>query len=452
MRGVSALDPARALLDLPLHGTGLGLHRMLHVTDALRDEHGAWLERLDAIKVTGSSGKGSVCTMVAAILGALGVRVGLYTSPHLQRFAERIVVDGRPIADAELDRSHAWLEGVRTAYEDADPDDRFGAFEAITAVALHRFAQAEVEAVVAEAGIGGRYDATRVLPGRTCGLVSVELEHAALLGGTEEAIAFDKADLCPAGGTLVVGPLPFALRRRLRAYCRLRDVTLVAVHERSEARVRSQSLRGTTAWLSVDDLVLPELVLPVAGAHQLDNAAIAIALARDWLRRHRPALGSAALVEAIGRALGSLRLPGRLERVHDDPPVIIDVGHTPGATARVAGTLEPLLGQGAAILVTGVSHDREVEGVLAPLVPLASHVVVTRARHRGGDPQRVTAVLAQRWQGRSYEVAATVEDALRRALPRARAEGRTVVVAGGLFLATEAAAVLRGEDPARLLR
>lgn len=444
---MSTVDPTRALLGLPMHGSGLPLHRMLHAIDELRRIHPEPLAGLDAIKVTGSNGKGSVCAMVAAILEAVGLRVGLYTSPHLLRFAERIVVHGQPIDEPALDRSYAWFHELRTAYMEEHPDDDFGAFEAITAVALHHFAQERVDVVVAEAGIGGRYDATRAIPGRTCGLVSVDLEHTALLGTTEEDIAFDKSELCPPGGTLMTGPLPVRLRPRLHAHCRLREVELRAVHERTEARVRTQSLQGTTTWMSVDDLVLPDLMIAAAGEHQVDNAALAIALARHWLARNRPQLSLSTLAAAIPGALARLRLPGRLELVAEDPTVIVDVGHTPAATAAVARTLEPLLGAGAAVLVTGVSHDRDPEAVLAPLMPLASHVIVARAHHRGGDPARVEAVLTRRWPQRSCEVAATIEQAMALALPQAQAQGRAVVVAGGLFLAMEAAAVVRGEDP-----
>lgn len=443
---MSAPDPARALLARPKHGAGLGLHRMLAARDALGRAHEE-LRRLDAIKITGSNGKGSVCAMVAAILGAVDVRVGLYTSPHLHRVHERIVVDGRPIGDDELRRSHAWFEALRAEHLRAHPGDDFGAFEAMTAVALHRFARAEVETVVAEAGIGGRYDATRVIPGRTCGLVSVDLEHTALLGGTEEQIAFDKADLCPPGGTLVVGRLHAELRRRLEAYGRLRTVAVQGIDERARVEVVAEGLPGTTVRLWVDELVIPELVIPAAGRHQVDNAALAVALAHDWLRRHRPGLAPDRLVAAIQRAFGGLRLPGRLELVGEDPPAVIDVGHTPAAVASVARTLAPLLGPAKAVLVVGVSHDREPEALLGPLVPLAAHVICTRAHHRGGDPARVEAVLAERWPGVPRRVEATIEAAMRRAVEMARAQGRTVVVAGGLFVAMEAKAVLCGRDP-----
>ncbi|MCX4245583.1 bifunctional folylpolyglutamate synthase/dihydrofolate synthase [Paraliomyxa miuraensis] len=448
---MSTEDPIRALLQLPVHGAGLPLHRMLHVVDALEHCAPAWVTALDAIKITGSNGKGSVCTMVAAILGAVGLKVGLYTSPHLLRFGERIVVDGRPIDGAELHQSHAWFQRLREDYLDAHPGDDFGAFEAITAVALHRFARANVDVVVAEAGIGGRYDATRAIPGRTCGLVSVDLEHTTLLGSTAETIAFDKSELCPPGGTLLTGPLPVSLRRRLHAHCRLREVELGGVHERTEARVRTQSLEGTTAWMAVDDLLVPALELPVPGEHQLDNAALAIALARHWLSRHRPELASAALGAAIPRALAGLKLPGRLEVVAHEPTVIVDVGHTPAATAAVARTLEPLVGTRAAILVVGISEDREPDAIVEPLLALASEVIVTRAHHRGGEPSRLRPVL-ERWAQGPWSVVPTIEQAMVLACEHARTQGRPVVVAGGLFLAMEAKATMGGGDPAMILR
>lgn len=439
-------DPAHDLLALPKHGSGIGLHRVLRVLDGLDP---TWLGGLDAIKITGSNGKGSVSAMVAANLGALGLRVGLHTSPHLERFHERIVVQGQPIGEAELRESHAWFEGIRAECLRDHPDDDFGAFEAITSVAMHHFCRARVDTVVAEAGIGGRYDATRAIPGRVCGLVSVDLEHTALLGGTAEMIAYDKADLCPPGGTLMVGPLPDGLPRRLAAYCRLRGVSLERSDARARAEVVSESLAGTTVCLQIDALRIDDLHIPSPGAHQVDNAVLAICMATTWLQRHRPGLAPSTIVAAIHEAFSGLRLPGRLELVHGDPPVIIDVGHTPAAVRSTVAALTRILGQTKVVLVVGVSEDRSAEDLLLPLMPLAEHVICTRAHHRGGDPTRIEAVL-RRSASVSYSLAPTIDHAMHEALERARSTGLTVLVAGGLFLAMEAAAVLRGEDPRAL--
>src|ERR1022692_2947720 len=197
---------------------------MLYFLDALATE--PWLNRLDSIRVTGSKGKGSVSAIAAEILRHLGLRTGLFTFPHLLRFHERIRVDSECISSVELASAVNLVLGARDRLERQRAGDRVGAFEVYTALALQHFCARSVEAVVAEAGIGGRYDSTRVIPGRLVCLTSVELEHADLLGGSIEKIAYDKADLCCDGGCLVVGCIDPETLFRLRAYCQLRSIEI----------------------------------------------------------------------------------------------------------------------------------------------------------------------------------------------------------------------------------
>jgi len=441
------MDPIDALLALPRFGAGIGLHRM---RAGLERVDSAWWAGLDAIKVTGSNGKGSTCALVAGILEAHGLRVGLYTSPHLWRVHERIRVQGEPIDPDELRRSVRWVLDIIAEQRRDHPEDQFSAFEAFTLAAMHHFARVEVDVVVAEAGIGGRYDPTRAIPGRTCGLVSVDLEHTALLGETEEAIAYDKADLCPSGGELVVGPLAPELMRRLDAYARLRGVTLLPV-SRVERRVIGPGSRGPRVHLAHDDVVIDDVSLPAPGDHQLDNAAVALVLVEHWLRRRLPGISADARGAAVHRGMQSVHLPGRLERVHDEPPVWIDVGHTPAALDGVAQWLDARPDPAPVLLLTGVSADRD-PAILTPLLQRAAQVVCTRSRERGGDPARVIA-LVERVRpdlGQASEAPPppfpTVSQALIHALEVSRARDMMVLVAGSLFIAAEAAHWLREHD------
>ncbi len=444
-----ALDPVEALLGLPRFGSGLGLHRVLALLEALDSR---WLGSLDALKITGSNGKGSTCAMAAAILRALGLRVGVWTSPHLWRVHERIVVEGQPIDDGDLRSSAAWVHEQIEAWCGQAPDgcnDQFGAFEALTAVAMHHFARAGVDTVVAEAGIGGRYDPTRVIPGQICGLVSVAREHTALLGETEEAIAFDKADLCPSGGQLITGPLPAPLWTRLHAYARLRNVQLHRARADTECTVEHAGPAGSTWSLQCEGQSFTDLQLALAGDHMIDNAIVAIRLVQRWVMRHRPERWPS-IPAATRAALGSLRLRGRLQQVHDDPPVLVDIGHNRAALERVAATLARDWSSAPLLLVIGVSADRDPE-LIAPVLPLAAQILCTRAEHRGGAPDRVEAVVQRLAPQIPRLRSESLQEALDAALPLARAQGTTVVVVGSLFLAMEAVCALQGEDP-RLLR
>jgi dihydrofolate synthase/folylpolyglutamate synthase len=420
------------LLALPKYGAGIGLHRM------------SWaLERLgapfSAIKITGSNGKGSVAALTDAVMRALGVRTGLYTSPHLRRFNERIKVGGVDISDADLAAAIDWFDGASGAYASLHPDDTFGAFEAFTCVALAHYARAGVDTLVLEAGIGGRYDSTRVVPGPVCALTSIDLEHTAVLGATAELIAYDKADLCAPGGTLVVGPLEPELLRRLQAYAALRHIRLLSVDAAPVANVRADA-DGVRFDLSLEG-EHRDLFVPLCGLHQVDNARIAALLVHTWA----VAVGhpTAVLGRALREGFAAVAWPGRCEQVR--PGVYIDVGHTPAAAATFCAAMSAL--PGPICLVLGVSHGKDARGVVRALLPMASEVICTRAHHNGRDAAEIEALVAELmpWLPRRRE--ATIEAAMATAM---RGPNPTVAVGGSLYLAVEADAVLRGEDPREL--
>lgn len=407
----------------------------------------AWFATLDAIKVTGSNGKGSVAAMVASILRAAGVGAGLYTSPHLFDFRERIAIDGVPISEHDLATGIARFERRRARYARGHPGDEIGAFEAFTAIALDHFARRRPAAVVVEAGIGGRYDSTRIFPGSLTALTSLDLEHTALLGRTLEEIVYDKADLAADGTTLVTGALPAEIGRRLAAYGRLRRLEFVAAEDVCAVRRADLSPAGTRLDLELDGRRWNGVGLALLGEHQIANARVALALAARWLARHR---GEADLEAAARRGLAEVRWPCRLEKVRDSPDVWLDAGHTPGAIDALAAALGRLLGDRRILLVAGVSRDKDVEGIVARLLPVAAAVIATRAHHHGAPAQAVAAVVREHAPGLPLEIAGTIDDALAAALHKAERDGMTVVVAGGLFLAAEARWALAGGDPRRL--
>jgi dihydrofolate synthase/folylpolyglutamate synthase len=418
------------------------------LTSPLRSS--GWFSRLDAIKVTGSNGKGSVSAMCAAILRAFGVETGLYTSPHLVRFHERMSIDGQPIGDAELERWVDWFWAEREAYERHYPGDRIGAFEAFTAIALRWLESRRPETVVAEAGIGGRYDPVRFFPGSLVGLTSLDLEHTEFLGPSLELIAYNKADLCPEGGELVLGALEPEVLRRLEAYCRLRQVRVV----HAEAAMRPVAIRYAKGKMIVDFATeggrLDEVEIALLGQHQATNAAVAATLVRRWLKVHRPEMPEGEIEAGLRRGLASVEWPGRLEKVSEDPEVYVDAGHSPGAIAALVEAVRGVLPERRILLVVGVSRDKPVEAIVAQLLPLAERVICTRAYHKGADPRSIEEIVRRLRPDLPLAVEERIEDAMARALEDARREDLTVLVAGGLFLSQEAAEVVRGRDPRAL--
>lgn len=429
----------------PKLGQGVGLHR---AAELLRDLKGSeYWRTLDAIKVTGSNGKGSTCAMTAAILTALGLSTGRYTSPHLWAFHERIAIDGEPIGAAQLERALAQIEARAAAYARAFPSDAIGGFEAYTAIAMSHFAEERPDALVLEAGIGGRYDATRAVPGSIVALTSIDLEHTKLLGDTTDLIAFDKIDLCPDGGVLVAGPLEPELDRRVEAYSELRSIRLVRAARESVIRSTQMGPSHMTVDVEIAGQRWRDLRIALVGEHQAHNAIVAVLLAREWLARRVPDLSPGAFEAGARRGLAEVRWPGRFECVHSNPDVYIDVGHSPGAIAILAETTRAALAGRRILLVVGVSYDKAVEPIVAGLTPLAEEIICTRAHHKGAPVAEIESVVRREAPHVPRSVAPTIEEAMTEAVRRARETGATILVAGGLFLCAEATEHLRGKDP-----
>ncbi len=442
------IDPVSTLLARPKFGDGPGLHRMAALAGPLLAQSG--LAGIGALKIAGSNGKGSTARMAEAILQGVGLRVGLYTSPHLWRFHERIRLNGADIADSALTYAarHA-LAGI-AAYEANYPNDRVGSFEAFTLTGLHAFKQDRLDLLIAEAGIGGRLDSVRALPGQVVALTSIDLEHTELLGNTALAIALDKADLCPDGGTLVVGRLEEDIRRRLLGYLAVRGIRGLCVDQLASASPPRYSAGMMRADLTVQGLSWTDQPIALPGPHQIDNAVLAILACRVWLEQAGRWPGPQAYHQAVALALATVENPGRLQKILTDPPTYIDVAHTPDAALRVAQFVRSALADKPLILLTGGSANKDVDGMAASLLPLASHIIITQPHHRGGPVARILSACPRYAPTTPAQTEPDIAQAAQLALATAKSQGGTLLIAGGLFLAVEAAEVLRGGDPRAL--
>jgi dihydrofolate synthase/folylpolyglutamate synthase len=453
VREQTAFDVA-ALLSLPRFGAGVGLHRALWLC---RDAAGeAWEELPSGPKVTGSNGKGSVVAYTGALLSALGLRTVTFVSPHLLDFSERIAVDGQPIGAADLRDHLAWLGETLAYWRRERPADTVAAFEAITALAVRHVARVRPDTVVWEAGIGGRFDPTRVLPGDCVALTALDHEHTALLGDTLEQIAHDKADLCPDGGTLVVGDIDEDVLFRLRFYAKVRGLAVRPLAHYAGVRRVGCTAGRWSADVRLGGVVLDDVTFAAAGAHQVHNALLAGLLVRCWLERRDRPVPDELFAAAFRATAARVQPPFRFEQVAAHPPVWVDLAHTPAAarvaaeTARTTGLTGGRTPGAGLVLVTGVSADKDAAAILAALAPLARHVVCTRARHRGRPAAEVEAAVRAARPGVPTTATDDLAAALADARTRAKAAGVAVLVTGGLFLAVEAAVLLRGGDPGAL--
>ncbi|MGG7565708.1 glutamate ligase domain-containing protein [Rhodovulum sp. DZ06] len=433
-----------AISAFPKFGDGASLPRILGFAAA----EGLDLAALGArsIVVTGSKGKGGTAAAAAAGLDAAGIRTGLFTSPHLRRLNERIAIGGTEISDDAFLRA---LARVRRHAEGpgAGPGARMGAFEALFLAAALWFAEEAPDAMVWEAGIGGRLDPVRCLGARIGTLTSVELEHAAILGSRRDIIAYDKLDAIAPGGINVISPsVGEDLRLALAAHNALagRETVFVADEIRAAAQVDAQ---GTTARFTgaAAGQVGGPLRFAMAAAHQVDNALTA---ARAAGALHGALRAGGDVGYGLLPGMCDLRWPGRMERICAAPEAWIDVGHTPESLARTVEALAGAVELSRALLVFGASEGKEIAGMCAAVAGrFGGGVILAAASKHGADP----AALAQMFgAGEVRAQAADVAAACAEARGIAAAEGRPVAVLGGLFLAEEFRQAWAGGDPADL--
>ena len=429
------------MFDLPKYGDGVCLARLAALLDALAVDR-ARLQR-NSVVVTGSNGKGSTAAFCADIARAYGLRTGLFTSPHLLRVNERFQVDGALVGDDDLARLKSRIEAA-IAEISQRRGEKFGAFEALFALACLYFQESECEFTVFEAGIGGRYDPARLVGALVTGVTSVDYEHVELLGNSLELIASDKSDACASGGTIVYGENCRKLRPHLTEYNRYRAITALFV--RDQIGIGGESVAATGQrfdfWFGGYEFRLLEMNL--LGAFQFNNAAIAITLFLLWLQRVRPGETRAKIEAAVRSGLRDARWPGRLEVIKQDPLIVVDVGHTPDGITQSLASLKAIYGAQGWILVVGVSIDKKADEIVGALAPSFDMIICAAAHHKGMDAENIAAAVRKANPEAKLHVAATIEDAVEISGALAASQNRKIYVAGGLFVAIEYATVVRG--------
>ena len=429
------------MFDLPKYGDGVCLARMAELLDVLSVDR-ARLQCISVV-VAGSNGKGSTAAFCAAIGHAYGVRTGLFTSPHLYHFNERFQVDGASIGDDDLARLVSRIGAAISAISQRC-GEKFGAFEAMFALACVYFQETECAFAVFEAGIGGRYDPVRLVGALATSVTSVDYEHVELLGHSLELIASDKSDACASQGTIVYGENCRNLTRHLIEYNRHRGITSLFVRDQIGIGGETVAPSGPQFDFRFGDCDLRSLDIGLLGTFQFNNAAIAIALFLLWLQRVRPADASDGIETAIRSGLRDVCWPGRLEIIRREPLTIIDVGHTPDGIRQSLTSLTAIYGAQEWILVAGISFDKKIDEIAGALAPSFDTIICTTAHHKGGDANSIAAAMRQINPQAAIHITATIADAVSLSQVLAASLNRRIYVAGGLFTAIEFAVVARG--------
>lgn len=414
-------DGLAYLLNLTAKGIKPGLERVSEAFALLGHPE----RQSPSIIVGGTNGKGSVSTFVARALSKQGYRVGLFTSPHIHRLTERVRVDGREIGRRDLltalNEVHAVCSG------DTAPQLTF--FEAMTVIAGLHFAKKAVDIAVLEVGLGGRLDATRVFDSEIVGITSIGLDHQQYLGDSLDSIAREKFALIHPDATVVVGELQDELTPILRERVEQTRASLWLARRDFDWQIDSSGRR-----MSYDGPYgqLSQLTLPLRGAHQAQNTAVAITL----LAAARES-GFDCENRALRAASRGFRWPARGEKLVGGR-VILDVAHNPaGAKALTAQLAELVAGRSPVVLVFGCMGDKDVEGILRPLQSRVDTTILAAPRMPRALPvdQFPTWVEADR--------APSVEDAVDLARSIAGEDG-AVLITGSTFVVSEARAHLLG--------
>lgn len=398
-----------------------------------------------SVHITGTNGKTSVARMLTALFGALGLKAGTYTSPHLQEVRERLAVAGQPVDREDFAAAYAAVSPLAELIDDDRPGRDGGPvtyFELLTGMAYWWFADCPVEVGVFEVGMGGVWDATNLVRGEVAVITRIDRDHP-LLGSTVEEIAREKAGIIKPGATVVSANQPPAALAVIRRAAAEQNARLLLAGQDFDVVSRQLAVGGQMLAVDTPTRTVDELLLRLHGAHQADNAALALAGLDAFL-------GGLDAVEddVLREAVAAVEAPGRLEVVDRNPTVVLDGAHNPAGAARAATAVADDFAFRDVILVAGCLADKDVHGILSAFADLASHVVVTQPPSDRATALRAMHQIAQDvWSttGVVVEAVEEVPDAVDAATGVAGpADG--VVVTGSLVTVGAARDRYRGVD------
>ena len=373
-----------------------------------------------SLHIAGSKGKGSTSAMAAAILQAAGYRTGLFTSPHLHTFRERLRIDGDLISRQHL--VSLW----ETVRPDVDSLPGVTTFEIITLLAFMYFANPPVDWAVMEVGLGGRLDATNVITPAACAITPLSMEHTDLLGDTLSAIAAEKAGIIKPGAPVVVGPQSAEAMAVIQRVAADIGAPLQRLGKEWRWQIREQNAQGLLLDIFGPDSTITDVVAPLAGVHQAINATLAVALVTAALPGElTPAI--------IRQGLANTYWPGRLEQLSQRPRIVIDSAHNRESAQRLRDALE-LFPHRRLILLFGASADKDIGGMLDILGSQASEIILTRSFHpRAAAVGPMMQIAEQLFPDKAIHQTEDAAPALAMALSLANADD-LILVAGSIFV------------------
>jgi dihydrofolate synthase/folylpolyglutamate synthase len=384
------------------------------------------------VHVAGSKGKGSTASMIASVLTAAGYKTGLYTSPHLHLYNERIRVNGQYITN---DQIVELMEGIKPAVEAVNREtvkdnEHLTTFEITTALGFSHFARQKSDFQVIEVGLGGRLDATNVVKPEVSVITSISYEHMDLLGNTLTAIAGEKAGIIKPGGTVVVSPQVDEADRAISTIAQKQNARQISVGR--DVTYQSLEYDNSKQSLLVNGrLDKYEITIPLLGKYQLDNATTAIAALEVLIEK-----GSAIPKNMISRGMVNVQWEGRLQILNKKPLVVADGAHNQDSVHKLCEALKQYYKYEKAILILGMSADKDISGIVNELAPVFDKVIATRSIH---PRSMLTAPISVEFKKHGINVQQTEDISV--ALPmalRLAGENDLICVTGSLFVAAGA--------------
>ena len=398
------------------------MHRIEAMCDALDNPQ----RQIPAIHVTGTNGKTSTARIASSLLGATGLSVGTYTSPHLESVRERIALNGEPLGEDEFGDvfAHlaAYLETVETRL-----GERLSFFEVMTAMFFLWAVEAPVDAIVVEVGLGGRWDATNVVPASVAVLTNIGLDHTAMLGTDRKTIAREKAGIVKHDSFVVTGERAPAILELITAEADGMLASVAAIGRDFQIKDNSVALGGRFLSIETSARLYEGLFLPLHGAHQGVNAAIAL----EAVTRFLP--GQVLGEDVVAQGLAETKSPGRMETVKG---VLLDVAHNPDGMAALVSSIAGSFDFVGGVFVTGILADKDYRGMLLEMARISQRMVFTRAANvRSVEPEDLVAA-AKELGLTEVSVADDVIEAIR--VARDIAGESLVCVTGSHYLVGEA--------------
>ncbi|RJQ46496.1 MAG: bifunctional folylpolyglutamate synthase/dihydrofolate synthase [Nitrospiraceae bacterium] len=425
----------RYLYRLQKHGIKLGLANTLKIMSILGNPH----QSFHSVHVAGTNGKGSTSAAIASILKENGFRVGLFTSPHLVSFTERIRINNIRIEESEVIETASY---IHDAIKGKDLTPTF--FEFVTAMAFYYFTRKKVDWAVVETGMGGRLDATNVIQPHVSIITNIGLDHAEFLGNTLSAITSEKAGIIKPGIPVITSSgLPDVVDQ-------LSDT---AKSLGSAIHVYGRDFSGSLLGMDTGQIIFDyaghknynNLSMSLTGKYQLFNACTAIR-ACEVLREKGISISDT----SIEKGLAGIKLEGRLEWVSKSPPILIDGAHNPDAARSLADSISELFPDNKIILIAGIMDDKDIQGILSPLFGIAESVILTRPGYeRAASPEKLRelALCMQKTGSQpaaaSVTISQTVSEALELAKKNCR-EDNIILVTGSFYTTGEVKEILSG--------